>query len=117
MFCPTYEEEIKTGEATLKKPDREDYMRVFRWHGLQDTDFYGMEKQPDAVYTSFEQISRLSRHHSSFNESLPAEFSGPLRKYCSGDSDQISWFSDIANRTLFISDFIDYLKVIEKHIS
>lgn len=95
-------------------PDMEDYLKIYKWHGLEDGDFLHKPLEEETLRTTLEQLSRLARHHSPFNDNLPMEFIGTLRHLEKGEEGTLHHFEEPINIVLFLSDFLDYLKLISR---
>lgn len=100
----------------MKLPAHEDYIKVYIWHGMEKGDFLRKTPDKEGVEAAFRQISDLSRHHSSFNELLPKEFLDVLRSWHQNDPVALDQFKTLESKVLFLSDFLDYLRIMEKNI-
>ncbi len=90
------------------------YRELFDAHGLWMSDIYMLdgEKQHEAIFALFDEVSDEMVKDSPLNGKFPGEFVGTMRRYNAGDIYTVTHFDNVAHRAFYLSDLYDILQLI-----
>lgn len=90
----------------------EKYIELFASFGVKDENFWQQSRdeiQEQHIMELFDAVAAKMSEHNDFNDSLPDEFVGVLRRYDAGAVGEVIRFDDFDKRLFCLSDLFDYL--------
>ena len=90
-------------------PTAQDYLKLLE--NYAQTLREPIEPRGTRLELLFEQVNRLLRQPSPFNDTLPAPFRDVARHYAVADPQTVEHFSYDENRQFFLSDLHDFIRL------
>jgi len=92
----------------------DNYLRIFRWRGLNEQALLGGDPDPHETEVAMIQLAALARHPSRLLEVMPAPLLQVLNEQVEENGSLCCEMTEASARALFLSDLYDFLRLYKR---